>query len=429
MTADEIRAMQAPVKERYRETPEAALVTLKAEGRIGEGVTCKVETGKGAIEAGLHSATGGNGLSACSGDMLLEALVGCAGVTLNAVATALGIKLRDATVRAEGDLDFRGTLGVAKDAPVGFQRIRLMFDLDTDATGRPARDVNETDRALLCRLPNSRASGSHRSDASRDQRVANKVRSARRAGAMFSRDMHRNSTEPATLYRPGNFQLAPTVGSLYEVAPDIGGLRQMFVNVYFIGEPGSSEWTLVDAGLSGSAEPIIREAARRFGPNAKPRNILLTHGHFDHTGALRTLARTWGVDVYAHPLELPYLTGRSDYPPPDPTVGGGSMSWFGALFPKRGKDLSPFVKPLPNDGSVPGLPEWRWFHTPGHAPGHVSYFRQRDRALIAGDAFVTTRMESTVGGAQANARTQRPARLLHAGLGSVARFGEASRVA
>jgi uncharacterized OsmC-like protein len=133
MNADELRSLQAPIKERYRDRPDAAHITLRAQGRIGEGLTCKVETGKALVEAGLHPATGGDGLSACSGDMLLEALVACAGVTLNAVATALGIELRDATVHAEGDLDFRGTLGVAKDAPVGFRSIRLRFDLDTDA--------------------------------------------------------------------------------------------------------------------------------------------------------------------------------------------------------------------------------------------------------------------------------------------------------
>ena len=134
MNADEIRSLQAPLKERYRQRPDTALVTLRAEGRIGEGVTCKVETGKALVEAGLHPATGGDELSACSGNMLLEALVACAGVTLRAVATALDIQLRDATVRAEGDLDFRGTLGVSKDVAVGFQQIRLHFDLDTDAS-------------------------------------------------------------------------------------------------------------------------------------------------------------------------------------------------------------------------------------------------------------------------------------------------------
>ena len=134
MKASELRELQAPLKERYRAVPEAALVTLRAQGRLGvEGLTCKVETGRALVEAGLHPATGGDGLSACSGDMLLEALVACAGVTLRAVATALEIELHGGTVSAEGDLDFRGTLGVSREAPVGFRDIRLRFDLDTDA--------------------------------------------------------------------------------------------------------------------------------------------------------------------------------------------------------------------------------------------------------------------------------------------------------
>ena len=134
MKTEDLRALQAPLKERYKEHPDAALITLKAQGRLGDGVTCSVQTGKALVAAGLHRATGGDGLSACSGDMLLEALVACAGVTLNAVATAIGVVIRSGAVRAEGDLDFRGTLGVAKDAPVGFQRIRLYLDLDTDAS-------------------------------------------------------------------------------------------------------------------------------------------------------------------------------------------------------------------------------------------------------------------------------------------------------
>src|SRR6266513_4478702 len=134
MNADVLRSLQAPLKAQYRERPDSALVTLQAVGRVGKNVTCKIETGKARVEAGLHPATGGDGLSACSADMLLEALVGCAGVTLRAVATALDISLRDATIRAEGDLDFRGTLGVSKDVPVGFKKIRLNFDLDTDAS-------------------------------------------------------------------------------------------------------------------------------------------------------------------------------------------------------------------------------------------------------------------------------------------------------
>ena len=134
MKAQELKSLQAPIKQRYRDEPKTASITLRAKGKIGEGVTCNIQTGKALVEAGLHPATGGTGLSACSGDMLLESLVACAGVTLRAVATALDIPLRDATVQAEGDLDFRGTLAVSKEVPVGFQQIRLRFDLDTDAT-------------------------------------------------------------------------------------------------------------------------------------------------------------------------------------------------------------------------------------------------------------------------------------------------------
>src|SRR5271154_2413438 len=134
MNLEELRTAQSPLKERYRSEPDAAMLTLTAEGRIGEGITCSIQTGKALVEAGLHPATGGTGAFACSGDMLLEALVACAGVTMAAVATAIGVNLRGGTVHAEGDLDFRGTLGVAKDAPVGFQRIRLEFTIDTDAS-------------------------------------------------------------------------------------------------------------------------------------------------------------------------------------------------------------------------------------------------------------------------------------------------------
>jgi len=133
MKAEDLRALQAPFKERYRADAQAAVITLRAGGKLGEGVSCSVETGRAMVKAGLHPATGGDGLTACSGDMLLQALVACAGVTLNAVATALGIAVRGGEVRAEGDLDMRGTLGVAKDAPVGFRDIRLKFVLDTDA--------------------------------------------------------------------------------------------------------------------------------------------------------------------------------------------------------------------------------------------------------------------------------------------------------
>jgi uncharacterized OsmC-like protein len=144
MDAERLKSLQAPLKDRYRSEPQSARITLRASGRATETIACKVETGKGMVEAGLHPATGGTGLQACSGDMLLEALVACAGVTLRAVATAIGIELRDARVLAEGDLDFRGTLGVSKDAKVGFEKIRLRFELDTDAS--------EEQRATLLRL-------------------------------------------------------------------------------------------------------------------------------------------------------------------------------------------------------------------------------------------------------------------------------------
>jgi uncharacterized OsmC-like protein len=143
MQANELRALQAPFKEKYKTDPGAAVITLRAEGRIGEGIACRVDTGKALVEAGLHPATGGSGTQACSGDMLLEALVACAGVTLKAVATALGIELKDAKVLAEGDLDFRGTLGVAKDAPVGFREIRLRFQLETNAPEEQRRKLVE----------------------------------------------------------------------------------------------------------------------------------------------------------------------------------------------------------------------------------------------------------------------------------------------
>lgn len=134
MNSDELKNLQAPLKQKYREQPQSATITLKAHGKLGEGISCKVETGRALVEAGLHKATGGTGMLACSGDLLLEALVACAGVTLQAVSTAIGINIKSGTVKAEGDLDFRGTLGVSKDASVGFIAIRLSFDLDTDAT-------------------------------------------------------------------------------------------------------------------------------------------------------------------------------------------------------------------------------------------------------------------------------------------------------
>jgi glyoxylase-like metal-dependent hydrolase (beta-lactamase superfamily II) len=180
-----------------------------------------------------------------------------------------------------------------------------------------------------------------------------------------------------------------------ELTPDLVRLRIAFVNVYFSGRPGmQNDWVLIDAGLAMGAAQILSVAANRFGDEARPAAIVLTHGHFDHVGALEPLLAVWDVPVYAHPLELPFLTGRADYPPPDPTVGRGLMARLSPLFPERGIDLGDRVRALSTSGAVQGMPGWRWIHTPGHSPGHVSLFRASDRALIAGDAIATTRPES-----------------------------------
>ncbi|HEU4563626.1 MAG TPA: MBL fold metallo-hydrolase [Gemmatimonadaceae bacterium] len=185
-------------------------------------------------------------------------------------------------------------------------------------------------------------------------------------------------------------------GAAKEIAPGVAYMRDRIVNVFFLGTPeaGDEGWVLVDAGLRGAAGRIERAAAARFGSGARPAAIVLTHGHFDHVGALRTLAERWDVPVYAHELEMPYITGRSSYPPPDPTVGGGAMARLAGLYPRGPIDLGARALTLPADGSIPAMPGWRWIHTPGHTAGHVSLFRDADRTLIAGDAFVTTKQES-----------------------------------
>jgi glyoxylase-like metal-dependent hydrolase (beta-lactamase superfamily II) len=180
-----------------------------------------------------------------------------------------------------------------------------------------------------------------------------------------------------------------------KIARGVYRLRTLVVNVYFVENGTSSRrWMLIDTGLPGYAGTIRREAERLFG--MPPAAILLTHGHFDHVGGLPRLADQWGVPVYAHPLELPYLTGRSPYAPADPTVGGGAPSLLSPLYPRGPIDLEERVCMLPQGGAVPGLAEWRWLRTDGHTPGHVSFFREPDRTLIAGDAVVTTRQESAI---------------------------------
>ena len=194
------------------------------------------------------------------------------------------------------------------------------------------------------------------------------------------------------------------------VADSLVLLRTAIVNVVMSGPPGAGDrgWVLVDAGLPGSADAIADAAARRFGHGARPLAVVLTHGHFDHVGAVEALAERWDAPVYAHPLEHPYLTGRSAYPPPDPTVGGGALAALSFLYPKRPVDLGERVRALPDDGTVPGMPGWRWIWTPGHAPGHVSLWRPADRALVAGDAFVTTKQESALAVAMQRAAVHGP---------------------
>jgi glyoxylase-like metal-dependent hydrolase (beta-lactamase superfamily II) len=180
------------------------------------------------------------------------------------------------------------------------------------------------------------------------------------------------------------------------VIPNIIKLRTWIVNVYFVvvENEEKTEWILVDAGLPFSAGMIKRTAQKMFGENTKPLGIILTHGHFDHIGALQSLIEEWDVPIFAHSLEIPFLTGKKDYLPPDWSVGGGMMTWISPLYPYRAIDLGNRVRPMPDDGRIPFLKEWKWIHTPGHTPGHISLFRENDRVLIVGDAFITVKQES-----------------------------------
>ena len=185
------------------------------------------------------------------------------------------------------------------------------------------------------------------------------------------------------------------VMSLDNIAPHLTGLNIVFVNVYAVSNAGGG-WTLIDAGIPASAMFIKHFVEKRFGAESRPQNIVVTHGHFDHVGSLAELADYWKVPVYAHSGEFPYLTGRLSYPPPDTSVGGGLMTALAPLYPRGPIDVSAYLQELPADGSIPGLPAWKWIHTPGHTPGHVSLYREMDGTLLVGDAFCTTKPESFI---------------------------------
>jgi len=181
-----------------------------------------------------------------------------------------------------------------------------------------------------------------------------------------------------------------------QIALDVAYRQIAIVNVMFVGQPnaGDGAWVLVDTGIPGSAADIRSAAKARFGGSGRPAAVVQTHGHFDHVGSLETLAEEWNVPVYAHLLEHPYLNGTMSYPAADPSVGGGLMALLSPLFPTRPVDVRPRLHALPEDQSVPGMPGWRWIHTPGHTPGHIPLWCESDRMLIAGDAFITTKQES-----------------------------------
>ncbi|WP_112180010.1 MBL fold metallo-hydrolase [Paraliobacillus zengyii] len=178
------------------------------------------------------------------------------------------------------------------------------------------------------------------------------------------------------------------------VLPDLFCYTVQIVNVCLFGDEESNDFVLIDAGMPNSAEEIIKMTEDRYGVNSRPRAIILTHGHFDHVGAILELINYWDVPVYAHELEIPYLTGKKSYPKPDPSVEGGLIAKFSGLFPNEPINITGHVKALPENNSVPHMPGFRWVHTPGHTAGHVSFFREKDRVLIAGDAFVTVKQDA-----------------------------------
>ncbi|WP_080848571.1 MBL fold metallo-hydrolase [Cytobacillus gottheilii] len=202
--------------------------------------------------------------------------------------------------------------------------------------------------------------------------------------------MHENSSTER--YMPVT---SSTSGMIQNAADGVYAFTVQIVNVCFVvTNAADGDWVLVDAGMPKSEEKIIDAAEELFGKGAKPKAIILTHGHFDHVGAIIDLVEKWSVPVYAHELELPYLTGQQNYPEPDSSVEGGLIAKMSPLFPHEGINIGSHVHSLPADGTVPLMSEWKWIHTPGHTPGHISLFRENDKTLIVGDAFVTVKQES-----------------------------------
>ncbi|MCU9614154.1 MBL fold metallo-hydrolase [Caldibacillus lycopersici] len=204
--------------------------------------------------------------------------------------------------------------------------------------------------------------------------------------------MNQQEHENHTMSRKFIPMTSLTSGLFQEVADGVFCYAVQIVNIAFI--ETNTGFVMVDAGMPGSSKTIISFIHEQFGRDAKPEAIILTHGHFDHIGALEHLIQEWNIPIYAHKLELPYLTGQKNYPEPDGTVEGGIIAKVSPLFPNEGIDLKNHIQALPSDGTLPHLPDWNWIHTPGHSDGHISLFRKNDRTLIVGDAFVTVKQDS-----------------------------------
>lgn len=192
--------------------------------------------------------------------------------------------------------------------------------------------------------------------------------------------------------------ISAMMSSKLHVESDIEVINFTIVNACLVGDPNDKvgHWVLVDTGLENSVDFVLQSVEKRFGKDSRPQAIILTHGHFDHVGSVIKLSELWDVPVYIHELELPYVTGKKDYPQGDPTVDEGLVAKMSPTFPNKSIDIGFRVMALPTGGTVPYMPDWKWIHTPGHTEGHISLFRKKDRVLLAGDAFSTVKQESLI---------------------------------